>query len=341
MSGSYQEIRGHADDLNSWRALITGDLPAFQRVENPGGEEFEGTLSRQILDRISAHLIQIRTTRHVIHRTAEHIRHTPEPLYVVMFQIAGTSMFTQAGSSAPLGPGDYTVSTSSVPFDWDFHGDFTVFMLRFPQAFIDAPPQSFLPLLGRAITPRDGFGRHLSPFVASVAADPDLLRGPVGRRVAQNLVDLFTTSFISEARLAEHIDDASSSLFQRLTGYIAAHLRDPELDPGSIAAANFISTRYLQAVFQEHGTTVTSWVRERRLAGIRRDLGDPMLRERSIGELAEHWGFLDQAYFSRVFRAAFGESPKQWRARSTRAETATDRDPARWARRGDAGAGWS
>lgn len=340
MSGAFQEIRGSADDLDSWRVLITGGLPSFQRVENPVEGPFRGTLHRQILDRISTHLIEVSTTRHVIHRTAEHIRFTPEPLYVVNFQIAGTSTFTQAGSSAVLEPGDYAVSSSQVSFDWEFPGDFTVFMLRFPQAFIDAPAQSFLPMLGRAVRPGDGFGAHLSPFVASVARDPDLLRGPVGRRVAQNLVDLFTTSFLD---VLDHTlgDEASGTpVFQRVTAYIAEHLADADLGASSIAAANFVSTRYLQGIFKDHGTTISAWIRERRLAGVRRELGDPVLAERPIGELAERWGFPDQAHFSRVFRQAFGESPKQWRTRSTHDDSALrDRDLS-WLLEGEPSTGW-
>jgi AraC-like DNA-binding protein len=324
MSGAFQEIRGRATDLDSWRILIAGGLPSFQRVENPQGGEFEGTLHRQVLDRISAHLIEIRTSHHVIHRTPEHIRSTSEPLYVVNFQIEGTSTFTQAGNSAVMEPGDYAVSSSQVPFDWEFDGDFTVFMLRFPQAFIDAPPQSFLPLLGRVVKPGDGFGTHLSPFVTSVARDPDLLRGPVGRRVAQNLVDLFTTSFLAHLERTRDADigGGATPIFQRVATYISEHLADPELDVASIAAANFISVRYLQAIFQDHGTTVSSWIRERRLAGARRDIGDVTLAVQPIGDLAERWGFLDQAHFSRMFRQAFGESPKQWRARATHREPA-------------------
>lgn len=234
-------------------------------------------------------------------------------------------MFSQAGGSVRLAPGDYTVS--SVPLSWAFEGDFAVVMLRFPQAFIDAPPQSFLPLLGRALRPEDGFGRHLSPFVQSVARDPDLLCGPVGRHVAQNLVDLFTTSFLAHLENTRADAETPPPLFQRITGYIAEHLSDAELDSAAIAAASFISTRYLQAIFHEHGTTVSSWIRERRLAGARRELGDAMLRVRPIGEVAERWGYPDQAYFSRVFRQAFGESPKQWRVRAMR-HTGVDREPA-------------
>jgi len=316
--GRYEELRGSATDLDGWRDLIRGSQPPFQRIETTkDGGEFVGKLYRQILDGISAHLVEIKATRHVQRRTEEHIRNTPEALYIVMFQIEGTSIFTQAGSRAELKPGDYAVSISTVPYEWEFTGDFSVFMLRFPQASIDAPSQSFLPLTGRAITPTSVFGKQLSSFVQGIAREPDLLRGPVGRRIAQNLVDLFTTSFISELEGTGGAGTGSKTpLLQQATEYIGENLGNPDLDLAMIARANFVSIRQLQSIFQEHGTTVTSWIRERRLAHCRRDLGDPVLREEPIAEICRRWGFTDQAYFSRIFRQTFGESPNQWRTRA-------------------------
>lgn len=319
-SGRFEELRGSATDLEGWRNLIKGTQPPFQRIETTTDDgEFAGKLSRQILDGISAHLIEIKATRHVQRRTEEHIRNTPEALYIIMFQLEGSSIFTQAGSRAELNPGDYAVSTSTVPYEWEFSGDFSVFMLRFPQASIDAPSQSLLPLTGRAITPSSIFGKQLSAFVEGIAREPDVLRGPVGRRIAQNLVDLFTTSFIAELELSgSSAVDSKTPLFQRMTEFIGLNLGDIELDSAMIARSHFVSTRQLQAIFQEHGTTVTSWIRERRLAHCRRDLGNPALQHESIADICRRWGFSDQAYFSRIFRQTFGESPNQWRTRASR-----------------------
>jgi AraC-like DNA-binding protein len=319
-SGRYEELRGSATDLDSWRNLIKGSEPPFQRIETvQDGGEFNGKLSRQILDGISAHLVEIKATRHIQRRTEEHTRDSHIPLYIIMFQLQGNSIFTQAGSRAELKPGDFAVSTSTVPYEWEFTGDFSVFMLRFPQASIDAPSQSLLPLTGRVITPKSIFGKQLSAFVEGIAREPDLLRGTVGRRIAQNLVDLFTTSFISELEGAGGLSlDIKMPLFQKITEFISENLGNPELDVPMIAHANFVSIRQLQSIFHDHGTTVTSWIRERRLSHCRRDLGNSVLNAESIAEISRRWGIADQAYFSRIFRQAFGESPKQWRLRSTR-----------------------
>lgn len=318
--GRYEELRGSANNLDDWRNLIKGSEPPFQRIETTkDGGEFVGKLSRQVLDGISAHLVEIKATRHVQRRTEEHIRNTPIPLYIIMFQLQGTSFFTQAGSQAELKPGDYAVSTSTVPYEWEFTGDFSVFMLRFPQASIDAPSQSLLPLTGRAITPSSIFGKQLSAFVKGIAQEPDLLRGTVGRRIAQNLVDLFTTSFLSELQgSGSAAIDPKMPLFQRMTDFIGENLGNPDLDVPMIARTNFVSVRQLQSIFKEHGTTVTSWIRDRRLSQARSDLGNPILQSESIADICRRWGFEDQAYFSRIFRQKFGESPNQWRIRSTR-----------------------
>ena len=45
--------------------------------------------------------------------------------------------------------------------------------------------------------------------------------------------------------------------------------------PERIAKAHFISTRYVHKLFQPEGTTVSAWIRSRRLEGARRDLADP------------------------------------------------------------------
>jgi AraC-like DNA-binding protein len=43
-------------------------------------------------------------------------------------------------------------------------------------------------------------------------------------------------------------------------------------------------------------------------------LADPAERDRSVSEIAYHWGFNDAAHFSRTFKARFGMSPRDARS---------------------------
>jgi AraC-like DNA-binding protein len=272
-----------------------------------------------LLDQVAANVVEIEAIEHVISRTAEHVRVPAAPYYMVHFQLRGSSLFRQHGLVSALRAGDYVVTTGTDPYIWEFRGDFATFSIRFPQSFVDLPEAVLRPVLGRPVPAVSRFGSRLSPFVAAVTTDDSPLWGPLGARLARNLIDLFATALfeaVSESPLPRSVLS-----FMKMTEYIGRRLSDPGLDTAGIARAHHLSARHLQAVFAEQGTTVTGWIRERRLAGCRRDLADPALRTLSIGDIAARWGYRDQAYFSRLFRRSFGETPREWRARALRSVT--------------------
>jgi len=98
-------------------------------------------------------------------------------------------------------------------------------------------------------------------------------------------------------------------LLRQIDAYIGDHLTDPALTPATIAAAHFISKRYLFALFSEQGTTVAAHIRALRLERCRTDLADPSLVDHAVGLIGTRWGFSSAAHFSRVFRKCFGIVP--------------------------------
>jgi AraC-like DNA-binding protein len=95
--------------------------------------------------------------------------------------------------------------------------------------------------------------------------------------------------------------------------YVELHLTDPDLLPEVIARAHRISVRCLHKLFKEESTTVGRWILRRRLEECRRDLMRNGRGSRTIAAVAGRWGFLSAAHFSRVFRSAYGMSPREWR----------------------------
>ncbi|GAA2977763.1 hypothetical protein GCM10010519_10910 [Streptomyces lactacystinicus] len=90
------------------------------------------------------------------------------------------------------------------------------------------------------------------------------------------------------------------------------NLYDPDLSPAGIAAANFMSVRFLHKLFQPEGVTVGGWIRAQRLERCRRDLLRPMAGELGVAGIARRWGFVNSSHFSRAFRAAYGMTPRDW-----------------------------
>jgi AraC-like DNA-binding protein len=85
------------------------------------------------------------------------------------------------------------------------------------------------------------------------------------------------------------------------------------LDADSIAQALNCSKRSLHKAFEAETRTLHQHIWARRLEGVRRDLEDAALGTRSITEIAFAWGFSSPEHFSRIFRARYGLSPREWR----------------------------
>lgn len=325
----FEEVNGTAEDIDSWGDLIWGSKPAFHGVRMAEQDRsFSGRLSRTVLDQFSTHLIEVEARDHSVHRTRRHIERAGDDHCLMIFQLAGSSVFVQDGSHAVLQPGDLVLSSSDRPYSWLHPESFSVYMLVLPQALMDVPPNGLLSLAGRVVERHGPFGSLLIPFVQQLAQEPELLRGEMGHRVAQNLVELVSTRLFTQ--LSAEVDDRARphlQMFRRVTDYISAEIGDPELDVAGIARANHVSVRYLQAIFQEQGVTVSAWVRQRRLARIRQDLGDPRFAHRSIGDIAASWGFVDPTSFSRAFRSAFGQSPSACRTQTLTARSAASTGP--------------
>jgi AraC-like DNA-binding protein len=95
--------------------------------------------------------------------------------------------------------------------------------------------------------------------------------------------------------------------------FIEEHLGDPDLTPPAVAAAHYVSVRYLHKLFETQEASVAEWIRQRRLERCRRDLLDSALSALPVNAIAARWGLLNAAHFSRAFRAAYGTAPGEYR----------------------------
>ena len=80
----------------------------------------------------------------------------------------------------------------------------------------------------------------------------------------------------------------------------------------AVAAAHGISVRTVHLAFAEGGTTVSRWIRDRRLRVCYRELARADSQQ-TVTDIAFRWGFCDAAHFSRVFKRAYGITPSDVR----------------------------
>ncbi len=300
-----------ARDIATFRAAVSDSFVPLQ-VSSSGADRFRSVIRGAAVDEV--HVTDLRATPHVVERTPELIARGDRPYFKLSLMLAGTGLLVQDGREAVIAPGDLAVYDTDRPYSLVFDEDFRTMVVMFPKHLLSLPPDLVGQLTAVRISGQDGLGSVVAPYLSQLATNLDQLAGLTGARLAHSALDLVTTVFTRELGLDEISADPHRALMQRIRAHIDRHLASTELSPATIAAAHYISTRHLHGLFQEQGTTVSTWIRTRRLEQCRRDLLDPMLADRPVAAIAARWGFVDAAHFSRAFKAAYGVSPSDYRA---------------------------
>ncbi|MGW0509172.1 helix-turn-helix domain-containing protein [Streptomyces olivaceoviridis] len=302
------------DRFDAWRKRLGRHVSPL----GSGSDEGEGFRAETRLLRLGGSRVWSTTVDPAtIRRTPELVRQSDPGVYTLILPLRGESEVAQGDREAVHGPFDMHVLDSSQPVHLRLLGGPSVYLIGadVPKAGFPLPPPWMDQLLTRRLPGREGVGALLSGFLMQLTDDSQSYRSSDGPRLEAALLELLTALF------AHHLDtddtgapnSARHALVLRIQAFIRQHLRDPQLTPPVIAAAHHISVSYLHRIFQGEGTTVSSWIREQRLANARRDLADPTLRDTPIHVIASRWGFPRAADFSRVFRNAYGIPPRDYR----------------------------
>lgn len=303
-------------------ALRTADLSAFRaavddsfvrlHVTADDPDRFRGSLRAASADGI--HVSDVHATSHTVTRTADLIARGEAPAVKMSLMLAGTALLVQDGREALLRPGDFAVYDTGRPYSLMFSEDFRTVVTMFPREALSLPPATLSQLTAVRVAGESGLGAVAAPFLAQLGLHLEHVAAPCGSRLVHTALDLLTTVYTREAGIDAAAVDPRLALRRRIEEHIETHLAAPHLTPGSIAAAHFISTRHLHALFEGEATTVSALIRSRRLERCRRELIDPLLTTRSVSAIGARWGFPDAAHFSRTFKATFGRSPSEYRA---------------------------
>ena len=294
------------------QAVVSSFVPLD--VSRVSADPFWGRLRSVDFD--DAHVHEVTASQHMVERTESLVAVSDERFYKARRQVSGTGLLIQDGREALLQPGDLAIYDTARPYSLIFEQDMRMLVLMFPREQLGLPPDMMRQLTAHRFSSTDGLGAMIIPFLQNVSQNLDRVGGATGPRLVHSAIDLITTMFANELDLEADPRDSHQLLMQQVRHYIETNLGSPELSPSQIAAAHFISTRHLHGLFREKGTTVSTWIRERRLENCRRDLIEPLNAHLSVGAIAARWGFVEAAHFSRVFKAAYEMSPSELRARS-------------------------
>lgn len=298
-----------ARNISEFRAAVSDSFVPLH-VESAHPERFRGVMRSAAVDDV--HVTHVHATDHEVVRTPDLIARDDRAFFKVSLMLSGSGLLIQDGREAILRPGDLAVYDTSRPYSLEFGEEFRTMVVMFPRELLSLSSESMGEVTAVRISGSEGVGAVVAPFLTQLDAHLDELSGPTGSRLMRSALDLVGTVFTRELGL-DSTADPHTRLLQRIRGYIDRNLGSTELTPAHIANAHYISTRHLHGLFHADGTTVSTWIRRRRLEQCRRDLLDPALAERPVAAIAARWGFVDAAHFSRAFKTAYGTSPSRVR----------------------------
>ncbi|PBC35984.1 AraC family transcriptional regulator [Rhodococcus sp. ACPA4] len=298
-----------AQSFEQWSEDVSTAFVPLDAVPT-GLSQFDGGLSSAELG--SLHISEVSGRDVDVRRTRATIRRSDPGLVKVGVQLRGRGVVVQRDRQAVLMPGDFAVYDTSEPYTLHFDDDFAMFVLMFPRESLSIRPNDLAHVLALRIQGDDGVGSLVSPFLFNLRKYLTDGIFPATRMFENAILDLVSAAL--DERAPHAIQSPGAVILAGAQSFIDSNLHDPALNTAMVAAARHISPRYLQKVFEAEGRGVAAWIRSRRLECCRRDLEDPRLSHESIGTICARYGLGNSAHFSRVFKEAYGVSPRHARA---------------------------
>lgn len=239
--------------------------------------------------------------------------------HIVISCVIGGCIGLTAPRLRRLRPGDVAVSDLSTPVAFSMRAAEAVHLIV-PRALLPvavAPPQ---PISGRILS----HGSAIAVFVSGVVqalADAALRFGANELTSLGSIILDLLASCLGPADGGKP-GGRTGDLGRRLRRHIEDNLHHRDLTTARLARELGVSRSQLFRQFEMTGG-VETYIRRRRLRRSLFALCDPRHADRRIGDIAFDMGFADEAHFSRLFRQAFGLSPRAARDQARNREGTT------------------
>ncbi|MFJ3336693.1 helix-turn-helix domain-containing protein [Streptomyces sp. NPDC086766] len=296
-----------------WEAVARSVVPVHAASEDALGFWAEMTS----VDLGTVQISRVRCLSFEARRTARLIRRSDPDLLQLSLTLRGRSGIEQRDRQASLAPTDLVLYDTSVPFRAWTLPDVTAdgIVVQFPRDALQLSADAVRRLTARRLSGHSGMGALLATTVRQTLRQAAVLTRSDAGRLSGITVDLVAAVLAHELQSDPELGPSCTgeTMLLRVRDFVLRHLADPHLSPATIATAHGMSVRSLHRLFEAERTTLSAWIRERRLENCRRDLADPLRGRQTIRALAARRGFTDPANFSRAFRGAYGLSPQEYR----------------------------
>ena len=309
------EVEPH-DRFDYWREVrakgLFGVTAELEREQRAG---FYGEFSLSQLG--NGALVELKASSYAVERSQADIGYAPGDSICVYQQLGGGGWFGGMRSSDfAIANGSFATSHTDLPYRTRPLGasGFHLRILKIPVSGLATPDKRM-----RELAPKPFNDPALHPLLDACFADLGEVAVRDGSPDAAPLVQALGHLALIERGIVRPgsrrgqaaLRTVRLSLARRL---IARHLQDPNLAPTQVADLLGVSVRHLHMLFEAADRSFSQTVTEERLKRSRRLMREAP--ERLIADIATACGFESLATYYRVFNAAYGMAPGDFRAQA-------------------------
>lgn len=309
------EVEPH-DRFDYWRDVrakglfgVTAELARERRAD------FFGEFSLRQLG--GAGLVELKASPYAVERSTSDIADAPGDAICVYQQLGSGGWFSGIRTSDfSIANGAFATSHTDLPYRTAplGAGGFHLRILKIPMGIIPTQDKRM-----RELAPRTFNDPALAPLLAACFADLAEASEENGVDAASLVQTLAHLALIERGILRPGSRRGQAALrtarLSQARRLIARHLQDPRLAPAMVAGLLGVSVRHLHMLFETAARSFSQTVTEERLKQSRRLLREAP--ERLIADIAASCGFESLATYYRVFNAAYGMPPGDFRAKGS------------------------
>ncbi|MET4639839.1 helix-turn-helix transcriptional regulator [Mycetocola sp. 2940] len=231
---------------------------------------------------------------------------------LALYALRGPASAVRPSGVTELKDAEFTVIRNVAPLEIHTGDSAELLVIRIPAGTLGPHASSMDSADGQIWSTAEGTASLVGHLLNGVAAQrPDYFPANPAQ-LAQHIVGLMALLCVDGRQAPDA--HGRGRMLQLAKDYIESHLGDLDLTPDRIASHENVSTRTLHRLFESEGLTVRGWTRSRRLEHCRVDLADTSSAAIPVSAIGSRWGLWDAAHFSRLFKAAYGLSPRAYRS---------------------------
>jgi len=308
------EVEPH-DRFDYWREVrAKGLFGVTAELERERRGDFYGEFSLRQLG--GAGLVELKASHYTVERSTSDIAYAPGDSICVYQQLGSGGWFGgMRASDFAIANGSFATSHTDQPYRTAplGAGGFHLRILKIPVSGLTTQDKRL-----HELAPRTFDDPGLAPLLGACFADlGEAAADDDGALDATSLVQALAHLALIErgiVRPGSRLGQAAlrTARLSQARRLIARHLQDPGLAPTMVADLLGVSVRHLHMLFETAAKSFSQTVTDERLKQSRR-----LMREapdRLIADIAASCGFESLATYYRVFNAAYGMAPGDFRA---------------------------